>query len=160
MCLYDQLRIRILHSESRLNHTSSLTTCFVRRIAVSGMVLLLVLVANTGAFAAQCGGFPKGWKSAETQSASTLSHVLSLAGSEQPTAPSPAPCKCTGASCSPAAPSPAPERGAVPTVQIRSILDHAPLVKADRSVSEFPQTVHSTLRYDVVFGVLRPPCGV
>ena len=160
MCLYDQYRIRILRSESRLNSTSSLTTCFVRRIAVSGMVLLLVLAANTGALAAQCGGFPKGWKSAETQAVSSLSDVLNVAGSERPTAPSPVPCKCIGASCHPAAPSPAPERGGVSTVQIRAILDHAPLVKSDRSVPEFPQTVNSMLRYEVVLGVLRPPCGV
>ncbi len=160
MCLYDQCRMRILHSEPRLNPTSPLTTCFVRRIAVPGMVFLLVLAANSGAFAAHCGGFPKGWKSAETQAANTLSDVLNVAGSERPTAPSPAPCKCVGASCHPAAPSPAPERGGVSTVQIRAILDHPPLVKSDRAVSEFPETVNSTLRYQVVFGVLRPPCGV
>ena len=129
-------------------------------MAVSGMVFLLVLAANTGAFAAHCGGFPKGWKSAETQSDNTLSDVVSLVGSEQPTAPSPVPCKCIGASCHPAAPSPAPERGVVSQVQIRAILDRTPLVKSDRSAPEFPQTVNSMLRYEVVFGVLRPPCGV
>ena len=143
-----------------MSHPSSLTTCFVRRIAVSGMVFVLALAANSGAFAAHCGGFPKGWKPAESQAVSTLSHVLSLTGSERPTAPSPAPCQCTGASCSPAAPSPAPERGVVTTIQLRAILDLSPLVKSDRSVPEFPQTVYSTLRYEVVFGVLRPPCGV
>ena len=133
---------------------------FVRRLAVSAGVFLLVLVAHSGVFAAQCGGLPKGWKPAEMQADSAAVDVTDLGSSPQPTTPAPAPCRCSGASCHPAAPSPAPERGVVASASIEAILDRSPSLKPVRSVSEFPAAVNSMLRYEVVLGLFRPPCGV
>ena len=132
---------------------------FVRRLAVSGTVFLMLLVAQSGVFAAQCGGLPKGWKPAEMQAGHTLADAMSLASPQRPAAPAPTPCQCFGASCHPAAPSPAPERGVV-SVQIEAILDRTPSLKTVRSASKFPAAVNSMLRYEVVLGVFRPPCGV
>ena len=129
---------------------------FVRRLAVSGTVFLLVLAAHSGVFAAQCGGLPKGWKPAEMQASSTPADAVP----QQPASPVPAPCQCRGASCHPAAPSPAPERGVVSSVSIEAILDRTPSLKPVRSASGFPATVNSMLRYEVVLGLFRPPCGV
>lgn len=139
---------------------SQMTINFVRRLAVLGVVFLLGLSANSGLFAAQCGGLPKGWKPAEIQAVTTDSDVTDIGNSQRPTAPAPAPCKCTGASCSPAAPSPAPERGVVSVVQVEAILGRSPIVKSVRATSEFSNAVNSTLRYEVVLGVFRPPCGI
>ena len=137
-----------------------ITMRFVHRMAVMGVVCLLVLAVQSGAFAAQCGGLPKGWKPAQTQADSTLSNWVSLAESERPTAPTPMPCQCRGASCLPASPAPAPERGVVLSLQIDAMLDRSMCREPVRVSPEFPAAVNSMLRYEVVLGVFRPPCGV
>ena len=152
--------VRLLRSEFRLNPSLHTTMNFVRRLAVSGMVFLLGLAANSGVFAAQCGGLPKGWKPAETQASSTPVDVMNFAGAERPASPAPAPCQCRGASCHPAAPAPAPERGVVLSVSIDAMLDRSMCREPVRISPEFPATVNSMLRYEVVLGVFRPPCGV
>ena len=151
---------RPLRSEFPLNPLPRQTMNFVRRIAVSGAVFLWVLAIHSGVFAAQCGGLPKGWKPAESQVGNSSAEVLHLGQSDRPAAPMPAPCQCTGASCQPAAPSPAPERGVVWSVSADAFLDRPTRLKSVRSASEFPASVNSTLRYEVVLGVFRPPCGV
>lgn len=133
---------------------------FVRRMAVPGMVCLLILATHSGAFAAQCGGLPKGWKPAQPQVDTTLSNWVSLPESERPAVPTPKPCQCRGASCHPAAPSPAPERGVVLSLQIDAKLDRLMCREPVRVSPEFPAAVNSMLRFEVVLGVFRPPCGV
>lgn len=141
-------------------------TNVVRRIAVPGMVFLLVLAANSGLFAAQCGGFPKGWKPAEVKSESahaetahTETPLSRLTKTSDHWGPVPSSCRCEGSKCSPAAPARIPDQRVLTGVQYDAVYEAQ--AGADRPVlsPEFPASVNSQIRYEVVLGVFRPPCG-
>lgn len=145
-----------------MNRFTSPVTNVVRRIAVPGIVFLLVLAANSGLFAAQCGGFPKGWKPAggPTETAQKLAEtpVDQLAKTTLPAAPARS-CHCEGSKCAPAAPPSAPDQRVTSSVSMDA--HFLATSGADRAVvsPEFPASVNSQIRYEVVLGLLRPPCG-
>lgn len=149
-----------------MSQFTSPVTNVVRRIAVPGIVFLLVLAANSGVFAAQCGGFPKGWKPSEVKSesahadlADTKTPLNQLAKTSNHRAPAPASCRCEGSKCAPAAPAPLPDQRVLTGVQYDAVYEAQ--TGADRAAlsPEFPASVNSQIRYEVVLGVFRPPCG-
>lgn len=145
-----------------MNRFTSPVTNVVRRVAVPGIVFLLVLAANSGLFAAQCGGFPKGWKPVgfenETVQLLTETPVERLSKPTTPAAPARS-CHCEGSKCAPAAPPSAPDRSV--TWSVSTDAHFVGASAADRAVvsPEFPAAVNSQIRYEVVLGLLRPPCG-
>ena len=149
-----------LRSEYEVPSLSPIAMKFARRLAVWGAVCLLVLASGGSVFAAQCGGFPKGW---HTSSGPANTVDFSVSGSKLPNAPAhplPAPCQCRGLSCSPAAPVQAPDQRVVTGQMNDGILVRTIGFQRSPSDVEFPDAVTALLRYEVVLGVLRPPCGV
>ena len=143
---------------NQMNAFPRTTTNIVHRMAVSGIVFLFIIASSSHLHAAQCGGFPKGWLPANAPvTAERL--MVPLGGESAPVVPR-APCKCTGTSCSPAAPTPGPDHrlGSVSSRDADWGPVQIPLLRI--SQSEFPDTVVAGLRYEVVLGILRPPCGV
>ena len=134
------------------------TTNIVHRLAVSGIVFLLMIASSSHIDAAQCGGLPKGWLPAN--SPVTAERIVIPIGLESAPDSPRAPCKCTGTSCSPAAPTPGPDHrlGSVSSRDADLGPVRIPLLRMRQS--EFPDTVVAELRYEVVLGILRPPCGV
>ena len=145
-----------------MNRFTSPVTNVVRRIAVPGIVFFLVLAANSGLFAAQCGGFPKGWKPAgvesETAQALTETPVERLSKSTAPAAPARS-CHCEGSKCAPAAPPSAPDQRVASSVSTDAHFVGASAADCTVMSPEFPAAVNSKIRYEVVLGLLRPPCG-
>ena len=149
-----------LRSGLALNTFSHTAMKLARRIAVMGMVCLFILAANGSLFAAQCGGLPKGWHAA-TDSADRVEFSLSdVRLPSSPSAPRPAPCRCIGSSCSPAVPSPAPDQRVTTGSVSDGILVQTASLGRSPSPVEFPNAVTASLRFEVVLGVFRPPCGV
>lgn len=138
-------------------HTSPRTmTNIVHRMAVSGIVFLFIIVFSTPIHAAHCGGFPKGWLPANAE-IPTERIVIPIGHQSAPDVPR-APCKCTGNSCSPATPTPAPDHRV--SGESSRDADWAQSRFFPRNIKQFeyPDATDVGLRYEVVLGILRPPC--
>ena len=133
-------------------------TIIVHRIAVLGIVFLLTIAFSSHIHASQCGGFPKGWLPAN-ELATSDPIVIPLDGESAPDVPR-APCKCTGTSCSPAAPTPAPDHrvsgGSSRDADGEQSRDFPLLLNQ----TEYSDATNVGLRYEVILGILRPPCDV
>lgn len=148
-------RIQSMNQMHTLPRTS---TNIVYRMAVSGIVFLLMIASSSHIHAAQCGGLPKGWLPANAEIPEERI-VIPLGHESAPDVPRD-PCKCTGTSCSPAAPTPGPDHrlGSVSSRDADLGPVRIPLLRMRQS--EYPDTVVAGLRHEVVLGILRPPCGV
>lgn len=127
-------------------------------MAVSGIVLLFMIASSSQIHAAQCGGLPKGWLPTITEIPAERM-VIPLGGESAPDAPR-APCKCTGTSCSPAAPTPGPDHRVSGGISRDADFVQTRDFPLFMNQSEYPDATDVGLRYEVVWGFLRPPCGV
>ena len=137
-----------------MNFLSPHAINFACRFAVLGTVFLLGLASNNTVFAAQCGGFPKGWQPAEASRGSDAFHISDNLSPRDRAPNSPVPCKCQGASCSPAAPMPVPDQRLVLGSGQDGMLLRMMSFPLSPSRGEFPTAVTASLRYEVVLGVL------
>ena len=144
---------------NQMNAFPRTSTNIVHRIAVSGIVLLLMITSSSQIHAAQCGGLPKGWLSANSE-IPTDRIVIPIGHESAPDVPPRAPCKCTGTSCSPAAPTPGPDHRVSGAGFRDADLGQTREFPLLINQSESPDCTDVGLRYVVVFGIFRPPCGV
>lgn len=144
-----------------------LVTTVVHRSAVWGIVFAFILATQSSLFAAQCGGLPKDWKANPVPLAGPPTPLLNApvygVFPSQPRMPDPerrVPCRCTGTSCSPAAPTPVPDQRVMSGQSQEASVERFAQMRQPPSVLVYSQDVQGVRRYEVVLGLLRPPCGV